>query len=50
MGKYIEKTPPARTGDAERDIAALLQYQAYLREQVNFLLSIIYKKMEQGGG
>jgi hypothetical protein len=48
MGKYIEKVPPKLTGDTTRDLAELLRYQTYLREQINFLLSTIYKKVEGG--
>lgn len=49
MGKYIEKMPPRQTGDTEKDLAAILEYLSYLREQENFLISRIYKAIESGG-
>lgn len=41
----IEKAPPALTGDAQTDARLLAEYMEYLREQLNFILTLIYKQM-----
>ena len=41
----IEKSPPAMTGDAQTDARLLAEYMEYLREQMNFILTLIYKQM-----
>lgn len=41
----IEKAPPALTGNPQEDNKALADYMDYLREQMNFILTLIYKQM-----
>lgn len=48
MAKFIDRMPPTETGDRDRDIRAIMEYQAYLREQLNFILSLIYKQNREG--
>lgn len=40
----IDKTPPAPTGDPQTDISAVITYLYYMREQINFILSIIERR------
>lgn len=44
MNKYIDRTPPAQTGNAETDQKAIFDYLVYLREQMNWILNLIYKE------
>ena len=41
----IEKAPPTMTGNPQEDNKALAEYLDYLREQMNFILTLIYKQM-----
>ena len=43
--KKIEKRPPDMTGDPRADAQALADYMEYLREEMNFILTLIYKEM-----
>ena len=43
--KKIEKRPPDMTGDPKADAQALAEYAEYLREEMNFILTLIYKEM-----
>jgi len=43
--RKIEKRPPALTGDRDADLRAMKEYLDYLHEQMNFILSLIYKQM-----
>ena len=36
--EYIDRTPPAPTGDPERDTQALYNYLVYLTEQLNHII------------
>ena len=36
--KKIDKLPPSPSGETKRDLAAMLEYLCYLREQINFAL------------
>ena len=47
MAKYIDRTPPAATGDTKRDVQEILDYLNYLREQINYILTLIYKQQQQ---
>ena len=42
--RIIDKQPPKPTGNPEKDAKAALEYMAYLREQMNYILTQIYKK------
>ncbi len=46
-GKKIEKRPPTLTGDAKEDLRKLLEYQQYLYEQMNYILSLIYRSVSE---
>lgn len=48
MIKIIEKDPPTATGNTRADIKALENYLVYLKEQLNWILTIITKN--QNGG
>jgi len=41
----IDKSPPALTGDVNQDLSEILRYLAYLQERMNFILSLIYKRL-----
>jgi len=47
--KRIEKRPPAPTGDEKQDIRQIVEYQNYLYEQLNYILSLIDRKLNEGG-
>lgn len=47
MGKYIDRTPPTSTGDQKKDAQAVFDYLNYLREQMNYILSLIYRQQQQ---
>lgn len=47
--RLIDKTPPAPTGDAQADVAALYQYCAYLQEQLNFILTNLNREAGNNG-
>ena len=47
--RIIDKTPPAPTGDAQRDIQALNDYLTYLREQINFNINLANKEARDNG-
>ena len=42
-GRKIDKRPPHLTGDPKTDAQKTEDYLSYLREQINFILSNIYK-------
>jgi len=46
LNRKIDKAPPAPTGDARQDIEAITDHMAYMQEQVNYILSLIYKAVE----
>lgn len=48
MAKFIDKMPPKPTGDLKKDVAAIFEYQTYLREQINFILNLLYKQNREG--
>lgn len=50
MGRYIEKLPPRATGNAQKDMQDAREYLFYLREQINLILSAIYRREEQSDG
>ena len=41
--KYIDRRSPTPSGDTSRDVNEVIDYLAYLNEQTNFILSLIYK-------
>lgn len=43
--KYIDRTPPELSGDQAKDQKAILEYMIYLQEQLNWILSLIYKEI-----
>ncbi len=47
--KKIEKRPPAPTGDPAADVRAQAEYLDYLREQMNFILTLIERRFNEGG-
>ncbi len=47
--RKIEKRPPAPTGDAAADAQALADYLDWLREQINFILTLIERRLNEGG-
>ncbi len=44
MASYLEKAPPAATGNVQADIQSILNYLAYCKEQTNFILSQLYRR------
>ena len=46
--RKIDKAPPALSGNSGADIKALREYLVYLTEQLNWILTLIYKN--QNGG
>ena len=40
MAKYIDKAPPQVTGDPAKDMAAVVDYLGYLRELLNYILTV----------
>ena len=42
-GRKIDKRPPNLTGDPKEDAQKVEDYLNYLRDQMNFILSTIYK-------
>lgn len=44
--RKIDRTPPPLTGNNSKDLQALREYEVYLREQLNFILTLIYKEQE----
>ena len=49
MAKYIDKSPPRPTGDQEADAMAIYNYLCYVQEQLNFILTQLYKNSRNGG-
>ena len=41
----IERRPPQTTGDAAADAQQLAEYLEYLRQEINFILTLIYKNI-----
>lgn len=48
MAKYIDRTPPSPTGDKKRDEQAIYDYLSYMREQLNYILQLLYKNIGRG--
>ena len=48
MIKLIEKDPPPATGNAQADLQALEDYLAYLKEQLNFILTNLQRGQSSG--
>lgn len=48
--RKIDRTPPPLTGNANKDLQAMREYEIYLREQMNFILTQIYKEIEKEEG
>ena len=46
-GKKIEKRPPTLTGDPKEDNRRLSAYLDYLYEQLNYILTLLYKDMRE---
>ena len=46
-GKKIEKRPPTLTGDVNEDNRRMAEYLAYLYEQLNYILTLLYKDMRE---
>lgn len=46
--RKIDRNPPDMTGDAMKDVMAMREYLQWLVEQLNWILSLIYKN--QNGG
>ena len=46
--KKIEKRAPLPTGNAAEDIRRQSEYLDYLREQLNYIFSLIQKQMNEG--
>lgn len=44
--KYIDRDAPVYTGDEKKDLKSMMEYLAYLKEQMNYILSLIYKEMK----
>lgn len=42
----IEKGLPVLNGDPQEDVKALADYLNYLREEINFILTLLYKQMD----
>jgi len=49
-GRKIDRRPPAPTGNAAADLGALQNYLEYLRDELNFILTQIYKNTNGGNG
>ena len=49
MIRLIDKEPPAPTGDAKTDAAAMYRYLCYLREQMNFILTNLGREGQNNG-
>ncbi len=47
--RYIDKLPPAMTGNTQTDLQSIAAYLCYLQEQMNFILSAMDKKSGIGG-
>lgn len=45
--KLIDRTPPETTGNTAQDLRAMQDYLNYLREQINFILTLIYREREE---
>ena len=45
--KKIEKRPPDMTGDPRTDTQRLAEYMEYLREEINFILTLLYKQLNE---
>lgn len=43
--RKIEKRPPDMTGDPKTDAQRLAEYLNYLREELNYILTLLYKQM-----
>lgn len=41
----IDKTPPVPTGDSKQDVASVYDYLSYMQEQLNYILTIIDKRL-----
>jgi len=48
MIKIIEKDPPVAKGVNETDIKAIEDYLVYLREQLNYILTLIQRGQNNG--
>lgn len=48
MARFIDRMPPEPTGDEKRDTQAIINYLSYMYEQLNFILSLIYKQNREG--
>lgn len=47
-GKKIDRRPPDKTGDLRSD--AIIDYLNYLRDEINFILTQIYKNGGNANG
>lgn len=47
--RLIDRTPPAPSGDVNQDIRALMDYCAYLQEQLNFILTNLNREAGNNG-
>lgn len=41
--RQIDRRPAGLTGDTQRDLQAIVDYLAYLQEQINFILAGLEK-------
>lgn len=46
--RKIERRPPMLTGDAAQDTELLSQYLEEVIEELNFILTLIYKQLGEG--
>ena len=45
--KKIEKNAPMLTGNPEEDVRLLASYVTYLREQINYILTLIDRRFKE---
>lgn len=46
--RLIDRTPPEPTGNTQQDLSELSDYCAYLREQINFILTTLNRRGNDG--
>lgn len=49
MQRYIDKAPPVETGNVKEDIALVVRYLEYLRNQINFNVAQSNRQNQQKG-
>lgn len=47
--RKLDRRPPEISGDAALDLEQIKEYLERQREEINFILTLIYKRLSEGG-